>query len=461
MKDYKISNRANIRGGGIQIALLLLFVLLLAPMAAAQDNDKPTVAFLRYGPYLPDPIVENGLLDTLLVYEWITAEERALLNARQNFEGEKININWASANFDLPTVNIMVEDALDRGADILITAGAPVTQIAINITEDQEEPTPILFHSVYHPTQFGISDAPCIKPAHVTGSEYTPPYEEAFEVFLLQNPALKRVGTLHTSTDAGGNYGAGRISAIAEAQGIEVESAAISSLSDLRAAVQGLVNKDVEAIMLPVDFTIGSGLPIVVSVAKENQIPVFYPIPGTVLTGVTIGVGFNEYYEQGVHAGLLLDARLKGALDFASTAVLSQTGGTVGINLDVAAEMGIDFPQELQDMADITLRDGAVLLSEQAITQLLDSLGANEEFKQMTLAMLRSLGDSFDWAPLMMPDLDAEASPIAAQMMAQLSMVLEMRKSPEHRAADAAVLESLHCNDEMIAEQQAALDAAE
>ena len=443
------------------IVLVMLFILLLAPMAMAQDNDNPTVAFLRYGPYISDPIVENGLLDTLLVYEWVDAEERALLNARQNFEGEKINIIWASANFDLPTVNVMVEDALDRGADILITSGAPVTLIAINITLDQDDPTPVLFHSVYHPTQFGISDAPCLKPAHVTGSEYTPPYEEAFQVFLMQNPALKRIGTIHTSADAGGTYGAGRISAIAESQGIEVESAAISSLSDLRAATQGIVNKDVEAIMLPIDFTVGSGLPIVVSVAKENQIPVFYPIPGTVLTGVTIGVGFNEYYEQGVLAGLLLDARLNGALDFATTAVLSQTGGTVGVNLDVAAEMGIDFPQDLQDMADITLSNGKVLLSEQAITQLLDSLGANEQFKQMTVAMLSALGDSFDWAPLMMPDLDAEASPMAAQMMAQLSLVLEMRKSPANRAADAAVLAGLQCTDEMIAEQQAALDAAE
>ena len=442
------------------ITRILLFVLLLAPMATAQSNDNPTVAFLRYGPYISDPIVENGLLDTLQVYDWINAEERAMLNARQNFAGEKININWASANFDLPTVNIMVEDALDRGADVLLTFGSPVTQTAINITQDQDEPTPVLFNSVYHSTQFGISDAPCLKPAHVTGSEYTPPYKEAFQVFLLQNPALKRIGTIHTSTDAGGIYGASRISAIVEEQGIAVESAAISSLSDLRAATQGIVNKDVEAIMLPIDFTVGSGIPIVVSVAKENQIPVFYPIPGTVLMGVTVGVGINEYYEQGVHAGLLLDARLKDGLDIASTAVMSQKGGTVGINLDVAAEMGIEFPQELQNMADIRMRNGAVLLSEQAITQLLDALGANEEFKQMTLAMMRALGDSFDWAPLMMPDLDAESSPMAAQMLAQLSQVLEMRKSPENRAADAAVLESLHCSAEKIAEQQAALDAA-
>ncbi len=442
-------------------ALLILLCLLLAPLAAAQDNDNPTVALLRFGPYISDPIVERGLLDTLQVYEWINAEERALLNAGQNLEGENINIVWGAANFDLPTVNLMVENALDRGADILVTSGAPVTQTASGITLDQEEPTPVLFHSVYNPAEFGIIDAPCLKPAHVTGSEYSPPYEEAFGVFLLQNPDLKRVGVIHTSTDAGGTYGAERIQAIGDAQGIEVEITAIASVSDLRAATQGLANKDVEAIMLTMDYTVGSGLPIVVSVAKENQIPVFHPIPGTVMQGVTVGAGFFDYYTQGAHTALLLDARLNGSLDFASTAVHSLSGDTVGINLDIANEMGIDVSPELSEMADLTVRDGALLLSQQVLELQLDALGANEAARQAALQMSTALGDSFDWTPLLFPSGEPSDSPLAAQMNGMLLAMLEMRKSPENKASDAAILESLQCSDEMIAEQQAALDASE
>ena len=101
------------------ITVMFLLALLLAPAALGQ-TDNPTVAILRFGPFASDPLVESGILDTLQAYEWINAEERALLNDRQNIEGEQINIVWASAGFDLPTVNIMIEDALDRGADILI-----------------------------------------------------------------------------------------------------------------------------------------------------------------------------------------------------------------------------------------------------------------------------------------------------------------------------------------------------
>ena len=434
-----------------QISLSLLFLLLLVPLAAAQGNANPTIALLSFGSYDSNVPLEMGLLDTLQVYEWISAEERALLNAGQDIEGDRINIIRGSANFDLPTVNIMVEDALDRGADILVTAGAAVTQTALNLTLDAEEPPSVLFHSIYSATHFGIIDAPCLKPAHITGSEYTPPYEEAVGVFLAQNPDLARIGTLHTSTDAGGIHGAERIGAIAAARGINVESAAIASLSDLRAATQGLVNKDVEAIMLPIDFTIGAGLPIVVTVAKENQIPVFYPIPGTVLSGVTIGAGFNDYYNQGNHTALLLDARLNGSLDIETTAVASLTGVSVGINVDIASEMGIEIPQDLQDAADITVRDGAVKLSQRFLSDQLDDFGAPEEMKQMVLA----IADTMDWRPLFQPGEMSGDNP----MMDQFAMMIEFRKSPAHKAADAATLASLQCTDELIAEQQAALDA--
>ncbi len=436
-----------------RIALALLFCLLLAPLATAQDNDKPTVAIIRFGPYISDPIMESGLLDTLQVYEWINAEERALLNAGQDIQGEKINIFWSAASFDLPAVNILVEDALDRGADILVTSGAPVTQIAIGITQDQDEPTPVLFHGVNHSIEYGISDSSCLKPAHVTGSEYTPPFDEVFEVFLLQNPDLQRVGTIHTSADAGGIYGAARIKAIGEAKGIEVESTAVTDFNDLRAATQSLVSKGVEAIMLPIDFTIGSGLPVIVSAAKEEQVPVFYPVPGTVMLGVTVGVGFFDYYAQGIDTGLVLNARFRDGLDFSTLGVNSLTGSSVGINIDVANDMEMDVAQELRDIADITVHEGAMLLSPAVLERQMELLGADDTIRQMVL----SLGDDMDWSMLMQPGAGGDAAPMVAQLF---QMLIQLRRSPDSLAADAALLAARHCTDELIAEQQAALDAA-
>ncbi|MCY4072130.1 MAG: ABC transporter substrate binding protein [Chloroflexi bacterium] len=431
------------------IAVIVLTFWLAAP-AMAHDG-KPTVAFLRFGLSLSDASLETAVIDTLLVYEWVTAEEHALLNERQDIEGEKINIFWADASYDLTNVNIMVDNALDRGADILLTLSTPVTQIALNTTLDQDESTPVLFSAVYSPYHAGLADAPCIKPAHVSGSESVPPYEEAFQIFLLQNPALSRFGLIYSSNDASGIYGAETIAAIGESLGLEVESAAVTSVSDLRSATQSLANEGVEAIILPFDYTVAIGLPIIATVATENQIPVFHPHPGSVLAGATVGAGFYNFYTQGISTGLMLTAYLNGDLDLATTAIDSQSGLSVGINLDVANTLGIDIPPELIDMAEMVVQDGVSAMSPLGLLRLLDSMGASDEVKQMAAAYLQDV------------DLSAMASQSGEQQQAAAMinrMLIEGRKSPENMAADRAYLDSLQCTPEMVAEQQAELDAA-
>ena len=428
----------------------IVFALLTASAGLAND-DNPTVAVLRLGPSLSDTSLETAVMDTLHVYGWIDAEEHALLSERQDLTGEKITIIWGDANYDLPTVSIMIDNALDRGADILITLSTPVTQIALNSTLDQDEPTPVLFSSVYSPYQAGVADAPCIKPAHVSGSESVPPYEEAFQIFLLQNPALHRFGLMYSSHDASGIYGAERIAAIGESLGLEVESAAVTSVGDLRSATQSLANEGVEAIILPFDYTVAIGLPIIATVAIENQIPVFHPHPGSLLAGATVGAGLYNFYTQGISTGLMLAAYLNGDLDLARTAIDSRSGLSIGVNLDVAHALGMEIPPELEDMAEMVVRDGASVMSPLGLLRLLDSMGATDEVKQMAAAYLQDV------------DLSAMASQSGEQQQAAAminKMLIEGRKSPENMAADRQFLESLQCTEEMIAEQQAVLDAA-
>ncbi|MCY4061070.1 MAG: ABC transporter substrate binding protein [Chloroflexi bacterium] len=430
------------------IAVLMLMVL-AAPFASAQESDNPTVAILRFGISLSDASLETAVIDTLLVYEWVTEEEHALLNERQDIEGEKINISWADASYDLTNVSFIVDNALDRGADLLLTLSTPVTQIAVNTTLDQDEPTPVLFSAVYSPYQAGLADAPCIKHAHVTGSEAVPPYEDAFQIFQLLNPALNRFGLIYSSNDAAGIYGAEQIAAIGESRGLKIESAAVTSVSDLRSATQGLANDGVEAIVLPFDYTAAVGLPIIVTVATENQIPVFHPHPGSVLAGATVGAGFSNFYTQGISTGLRLAAYLNGELDFETTAIDSLSGLSVGINLDVANDLGLEVPPELQEMAEMVVENGASAMSPLGLLRLLDSMGATDEIKQMAAAYLQNV------------DVSAMASEPGAQQQAAAminQMLIAGRQSPENLAADREYLDSLQCSDEMIAEQQAALD---
>jgi len=105
----------------------------------------------------------------------------------------------------------MVEDALDQGADVLVTLGTPVTLVAVNTTQDMDEPPPVLFTAVHNPYLAGIADASCIKPAHVTVSEIETSYEYVFDALRKQDPALNVIGTIYDTAAASGEYGVDRI----------------------------------------------------------------------------------------------------------------------------------------------------------------------------------------------------------------------------------------------------------
>ncbi|MCY4147486.1 MAG: hypothetical protein OXF90_13595, partial [Chloroflexi bacterium] len=145
------------------IALVLLAMML--PLAAVQAEDNPTVAILRFGSLRTFDVTEGAILDVLESYGWISAEENAQLSNREDLEGENINIIWGSADFDLPSANLMLEATLDQEPDVLLTITTAITQLAINAVADLDDPPTVLFTSVYNPYKAGILESACIKPA--------------------------------------------------------------------------------------------------------------------------------------------------------------------------------------------------------------------------------------------------------------------------------------------------------
>ena len=110
--------------------LTLMLALLLPSAALAADDEAPTLAILSFGRAPTYALTEAAILDTLEVYGYLTAAERAELSAGNDLLGEDINILYREANFDFPTVSLIVEDALDKGADILLTLSDEVGRVA-------------------------------------------------------------------------------------------------------------------------------------------------------------------------------------------------------------------------------------------------------------------------------------------------------------------------------------------
>ncbi len=351
--------------------LILSLAALFLPLSSIHAQDNPTVAILRFGSLRTFDVTEGAILDVLESYGFISSEENAMLRSREDLQGENINIVWGSADFDLPTANLVLETVLDQEPDVLVTITTSITQLAINATSDLDDPPALLFTSVYNPYEAGILQSSCIKPEHVGGSLSSTPYEEVISLLLGENPDIQTIGTIFNSSEAAGVVGAAEIKQIGEELGLTVLEAAVTNIDEMNLAAEGLISKGIDAFVMPIDLRTGAaGLPIVVNLGNEYGIPVFHPILFSIYYGATVSSGFYHYYAQGENVGILLAAHLNGDIDIATTAINEQTGSAIGINLDMAGRQGIELSQELIDQADAVIENGEATLSERVGAEL-------------------------------------------------------------------------------------------
>ncbi len=389
---------------------LLIAALLIAAPALAGDDGKPTIAILRYGGTPLTALAEKGILDMFEAYGLVNAEERAILDEAEDLEGQRINVIYGDAGFDIPAANIMVEDALDRGAHTLLTLSTPVSQIAANATRELDDPPALIFAIVTTPYFAGIADAPCVKDSHIAGTQTDVPYDDFVPLLKVQDPDMKLIGTIVNMAETNSVFGAERITELAEELGMRVEVAPVVSFADLQLATDGLISKGVEAIVLPASYTTSIGLPSIVDAAAEyGRIPVFSIVAQHVYRGATVGADFYSLYREGVIAARMLISHLNGDIDISRLSVNLKPGFTVAINLDAAAEADVEISDALLAMADWTIKDGQ---STEGVTPELPEHGI--ELPEMTLE--------------------------------------------ERRASDLAFLAELYCTDGMIAEQKRQLE---
>ena len=391
---------------------LVALCLLLTPAAMAQDDGKPTIAFLRYAGGAQITAATEGLLDSLEAYGYLASAERAALNESYDLEGENVNLLYRDAGFDLPSVNLMVEEVLDKGADVLLTVTTQVAQIAVSATRDLEDPPAILFSLVTTPFSTGIADAPCVKPDHVTGTQPVMAFADYAPLVLVQDPDIKVIGTIVSPDQPTSLIGAEILTQIGEALGLTVEVATAVTAADLNVAAESLLGKGVEAMVLVVNPLTLQGTPVLVGLTAEYGIPLYAPIIQQVYNGVTVAAGFHSFYEEGVIKARILNAYLRGDIDIANVAINQSRSFGVAINLDTAAAQGLEISDDLLSMANFLIQDGE-----------------------------RTAGLAADVD-------DAATNPQAMS-------------DEERREADLAFLAGLECSPEMIAEQQAALQNSE
>lgn len=392
------------------VLLLTLISLLFSATAIAQGDGKPTIAWLKWGDSSNVALAEKAIKDMLQAYGFINDEERALLDDERSIEGEHINVIYGDSLFDRMEANAIIDEALDKDADLFVTFTTQMTQIAYYAIHEFIDPPKLIFTVTSGPYITGVAKSSCIKPDFVIGTVPVTNYEDIVPLLLMQDPDMKVVGTIYSPQQRASEVGVSRITAIGESLGLTVEAESITVTPDLYQAVDNLANRGAEAIIIPI-FTF-QGFSLLLSLSYDYGLPVLFSAPQNAYRGGTIGGGFFGLYKQGVIAGAMLVSYLNGDLDISQTSIYESDDFAFAVNLDAADLQDVEISQ--------ALLDGAAYIVENGET----AQGVIAEFPEVNITL---------------PDMTLE----------------------ERRAADLEFLAGLECTDEMIAEQQAALQNSE
>lgn len=392
--------------------LLALTLLTFTPHAMAQDTDKPTIAWLKWGDSSNVALAEKAILDMLEVYGFINADERALLQDERSIEGERINVIYGDSLFDRMEANAIIDEALDKDADVFVTFTTQMTQIVYYAIREFIDPPKLIFTVTSGPYITGVAQSSCVKPDFVIGTVPVTNYEDIVPLLRMQNPDMKVAGAIWSPQQRASEVGVARIKAIAEALDppLNIVDETIIVTPDLYQAVENLADQGAEAIIIPI-FTF-QGFSLLLSLTYDYGLPVVFSAPQNAYRGGTIGGGFYGLYKQGAIAGNMLVAHLNGDIDIATTSIYESDDFAFAVNLDAADLQDVEISQ--------TLLDGAAYIVENGQT----AQGVTAQYPE---------------ADINLPEMTLD----------------------ERRAADLAFLSGLECTPELIAEQQAALAQAD
>ena len=390
---------------------LIAMSLLFAGTSIAQNDDKPTVAFLKWGDSRNVALAEKAIFDTLQAYGFINDAERALLDEERSINGETINIIYGDALFDRVEANVIIDEAIDKGADVIVTFTTQMTQITYYAIREFIDPPKLIFTVTSGPYITGVADTSCIKPDFVIGTVPVTNYEDIVPLLRMQNPDMQVAGTIWSPLQRASEVGVQRIKAIGGSLDppLTIVDETIIVTPDLYQAVENLANQGAEAIIIPI-FTF-QGFQLLLSLSYDYGLPVLFSAPQNAYRGGTIGGGFFALYNQGAIAANMLIAYLNGDLDIAKTSIYESDEFAFAVNLDAADLQDVEISQALLDGAAYIVKNGE---TEQGVTAL---------FPEVNISL---------------PDMPLE----------------------ERRAADLAFLAGLECTPEIIAQQQAELAQA-
>lgn len=339
---------------GILLILAASALLLLTDRMQRTAGSDGAGQTLGAGPSAPVNQPSISRIHSIQIIDYadaVTTEETheglsAELQARGLKEGRDYTLKRRSAHGDMAVLNGIVDAVLTDRPDLVITLSTPTLQTAIGKIRQ----IPIVFTTVADGVLAGAGRSAGDHLPNVTGVTTMSDFAGLISTVRECMPGVRRIGTLYTPSEVNSVLYRDALVKAATAQGLLVESVAVSSATEVADAALALAAKGVQAITQISDNTTGSAMGTIAGASARAGVPLFAFVSKAVDDGAAIAVA-RDYREAG-RLTLRLALRVLGGEDPGRIPFTPLERSVLVVSRKNAARFGLRVPRAVLDRAD-------------------------------------------------------------------------------------------------------------
>lgn len=266
----------------------------------------------------------------------------AALHDNGYVDGENISLDVQNAQADQANLSTIADRFVANNASLVLAIATPAAQAMAGKTTT----IPILGTAVTDYVVARLADSNETPGGNVSGTSDMNPVADQIDLLQKLVPNAKTVGVIYTSSEDNSVLQAKLAREAIEARGLTYTEVTVTNTNDVQQAMQDIVGR-CDVVYIPTDNVMASAMPIVYGVTTESKTPTICGEASMVNNGGLATLGIN-YRDLGYQTGLMAVKLLKGEAEISTMPIETATGFDFAINGQVAQEIGLTIPADLQ-----------------------------------------------------------------------------------------------------------------
>ena len=278
-------------------------------------------------------------------------EHPALDQAHQGFidglkeagyeEGKNVVFDYQNAQGEQANCITIAQKFLNDKNNLILAIATPAAQAVANLIKD----IPILVTAVTDPETAKLVEKNDAPNGNVSGTSNLTPVDEQMDLLKKLVPNIKTVALIYNSSEQNSKFQIDMAKRKLDSMGISYIEATITNPNDIQQVVQSIIGK-VEAVYIPTDNMLASGMANVIAITEPAKIPVICGEADMLKSGCLATYGIS-HYELAKLTSKQAVKILKGEAVPATMPIEYLDKPTLSINTNAAEKLGIIIAEDI------------------------------------------------------------------------------------------------------------------